>query len=77
MVAEAFYRGELENEIRLLVREDATLKLGDFSCKEDMDREGIMERIEDIRAHSIYPHQNCTSQCQERGEYYFMNKTYI
>ena len=28
----------------------------------------IMDKIEHIRSHSIYPHRTCAKQCAERGD---------
>ena len=65
IVADAFYNGEVENEIRHLVGEG--WKLQDFSFRNDSDRECIMEKIESIRCQRIYPHYECTVECKERG----------
>ncbi len=67
MAADAFYNGELEDEVRLLVAEHPSLQLCDFSFNVDADRERIMEQVESFRAQSIYPHHSCTTECQERG----------
>ncbi len=64
-VADAFYNGEMENEIRLLVTEK--MKLEDIFLKSDGDRETIMERIECIRSQSIYHHHYCAPDCRKRG----------
>ena len=65
IVADAFYNGEIENEIRQLVREG--WKFTNFSFKNDSDRERLMEVIESIRCERIYPHYECTAECKERG----------
>ena len=44
-VADAFYNGELENEIRLLATRSGTVNLSDFTFRKDSDREAIMEKI--------------------------------
>ncbi len=67
VTADAFYNGELEDELRLLVTEHPSLQLCDFPFNTDADREPIMEQVETFRAQSIYPHHNCTNECQERG----------
>ena len=60
-VAEAFYNGELENELR-------RIKLVEYRMK-DSDRESCMEEIERIRRENIYPHPDsqCTAECKARG----------
>jgi len=45
-VGDAFYNGELENEIRILVTTSGTVNLSDFTFRKDSDREAIMEKIE-------------------------------
>ena len=67
LTSEAFYNGEVESEVRLLVRE-GKLALGDCIFRQDCDRETIMDKIEHIRSHSIYPHHTCAKQCEERGD---------
>ena len=70
IVAEAFYNGELENEIRLLVEENNTLKLADFVYMKDSDRDVLMENIEAIRSSTIYRHHHHqrTQECKHRGD---------
>ena len=60
-VAEAFYNGELENELW-------RIKLVEYRMK-DSDRESCMEEIERIRRENIYPHPDsqCTAECKARG----------
>lgn len=65
IVADAFYNGEIENEIRQLASEG--WQVTDFSFRSDSDRERIMEEIENIRCQRIYPHNECTADCKERG----------
>ena len=43
-VADAFYNGELESEIRLLVTTRGTVTLSDFTFRKDSDREALMEK---------------------------------
>ena len=69
--ADAFYNGELESEIRLLVQlAEPPCSLSHFSFIRDSDREDIMETIEAIRSTSIYTHSetDCTSVCKKRGK---------
>lgn len=66
LTSEAFYNGEVESEVRLLI-EEGKLSLEDCIMHQDTDRELIMEKIEFIRSHSIYPHHKCTQHCRERG----------
>ena len=68
LVSEAFYNSELESEVRLLVAEKK-LTLNECIFRQDADRNNIMEKIESIRSHSIYPHYKCTAECKERGTY--------
>ena len=49
IVGEAFYTGEMENELRRIVR------VG-FRMFKDNDREGCMGMIEEFRRQAIYPH---------------------
>ena len=55
IAADAFYNGEIENEIRFLVlATNPTFSLSHFTFKRDSDREETMEMIETIRSCSIY-----------------------
>ena len=63
-VADAFYNGELENEIRLLATTSDTVNLSDFTFRKDSDREAIMEKIESIRSQTIYHHHLIIFFCQ-------------
>lgn len=65
LVSEAFY---MELKVRLLVAE-GKLTLDECTFQQDADKENIMEKIEFIRSRSIYPHNNCTAECKERGVY--------
>ena len=67
-VADAFYNGELENEIRLLATTSDTVNLSDFTFRKDSDREAIMEKIESIRSQTMYHHHDCTPDCKQRGK---------
>ncbi|XP_064384365.1 uncharacterized protein LOC135333325 isoform X3 [Halichondria panicea] len=70
IAADAFYNGEIENEIRFLVlATNPTFSLSHFTFKRDSDREETMEMIETIRSCSIYPHceTDCTAVCKKRG----------
>ena len=64
--ADAFWNGELENEIRTLSQENA-LTLDEVVFYTDSDREKIMDKVESLRSCSIYPHIHCSSECKERG----------
>lgn len=64
--ADAFWNGELENEVRILSQESA-LTLDEAVFYTDSDREKIMDKVESLRSCSIYPHINCSSECKERG----------
>ena len=67
-MADAFYNGELESEIRLLVATSGTVTLSDFTFRKDSDREAMMENIESIRSQTIYHHHDCTPDCKQRGK---------
>ncbi|XP_064407505.1 uncharacterized protein LOC135352252 isoform X1 [Halichondria panicea] len=70
IAADAFYNGEIENEIRFLVlATNPTFSLSHFTFKRDSDREETMEMIETIRSCSIYHHceTDCTAVCKKRG----------
>ena len=67
-VADAFYNGELESEIRLLVTTSGTVTLSDFTFRKDSDREALMEKIESICSQTIYHHHECTPDCKKRGK---------
>ena len=68
IVADAFYNGELKNEIRLLATTSDTVNLSDFTFRKDPDREAIMEKIESIRSQTIYHHHDCTPDCKKWGK---------
>ena len=61
-MADAFYTGELEGELRLIGHVD-------YLFKKDSDRELCTEMIEGIRRTSTYPHPTVeyASDCKERG----------
>ncbi len=61
-VAEAFYNGELENELRRIGKIDYCFKL-------DSDRDRCMEMVEEVRKEQVYPHSvsSCTEVCKRRG----------
>ena len=59
-IANTFWNHELEEEVR-------ETKLEDFSFKCVSDREKAMERIDEIRAESIYKHDKCSEECKLRG----------
>ena len=61
-VGEAFYNGELENELRRINRTDYRFFL-------NSDRENCMEMVEKNRRDNIYPHNSthCTEECKKRG----------
>ena len=62
IVSEAFYNGELENELR-------RINMVDYRFKKDSDREECMGIIEEIRRGKLYPHvvDMCTDECKRRG----------
>ena len=74
IAADAFYNGEIENEIRFLVlATNPTFSLSHFTFKRDSDREETMEMIETIRSCSIYHHceTDCTAVCKKRGKFFY------
>ncbi len=60
LVAEAFYTGELECELR------RTGQIG-YRFRTDSDREECMAMVERMRRETIYPHSSCTDDCKKRG----------
>lgn len=62
MVSEAFYNGELENELRRIERVE-------YTFKRDSDRETCMQMVEEVRRKTVYPHNvdDCTEECKKRG----------
>ena len=62
-MAEAFYNGEVETELR-------RIKYVDYVFQNDSDREVCMEMIEKVRRQNIYPHppSECTEGCKLRGK---------
>ncbi len=63
--AQAFYIGELEQELRRLNRTD-------YVFKSDGDREKCFEMIESVRRENVYPHpeSECSPGCKARGMRY-------
>ena len=61
-MADAFYWGELEAELRLIGHSD-------YHFKKDSNREACMEMIEGVQRMSTYPHPagECTPDCNKRG----------
>lgn len=60
---EAFFNGELENELR-------DRKLVDtVSFSEDTSREKVMKHIDALRRTELYPHpqDECSEKCKQRG----------
>ena len=76
ITSDAFYNGELESEVRTLL-EESKLILDDCVFQKDSDRESIMQMVESIRSHSIYPHLKCTTECKERGTAILLDCVYI
>ena len=60
-VADAFYTGELEAELRRIGKETVVFKA-------DKDRETHMEMVENCRRETLYPHPEsaCSPACRER-----------
>ena len=62
LAAEAFYTGEVENELR---------EIGciDYRFFSNGDRQPCMEMIEERRIQNLYPHpaDSCSTDCQKRG----------
>ncbi|KAL5500077.1 hypothetical protein EMCRGX_G011577 [Ephydatia muelleri] len=61
-VAAAFWKGEVEAELRRIDKLNFCFRL-------DSDLEKFMEMIESICRETLYPHPSamCTSQCKDRG----------
>ena len=75
IIADAFYNGEVEAELRCLDRID-------YLFKKDSDREDCMEMIESMRRMSTYPHPavECAPDCKDRGIYnseLFINQLHV
>lgn len=62
LVGEAFYNGEVENELRRINRID-------YLFKKDCDRDHCMRMIDIVRQCNNYPHlpSDCTDDCGKRG----------
>ncbi len=62
VAAAAFWRGEVENELR-------RIGMIEFKFKMDGDYDKCMEAIDELRRVSIYPHppSDCTDDCKGRG----------
>lgn len=71
-VANFFWNHELEEELRELKWQEYTFFTAD-------DREKAMEEIDAKRAVSLYEHNQCSEECQRRGEYgkYEVAKQYL
>ena len=62
IVAAAFWKGEVEAELRRIDKLDYCFQL-------DSDIDACMEMIESVRRETLYPHPSsvCTSHCKDRG----------
>lgn len=60
-VAEAFWNGELEDEIR---KKDMV----EWRFQDCRSREKCMQEIDNIRAVTPYKHSICSEECNERGK---------
>ena len=62
LVANAFYNGELEDELRQIGRIE-------YCFKNDRDGETCMEMIEQQRVRNVYEHpsEDCSPDCARRG----------
>ena len=58
--AEAFYNGEIEQELQ-------RIGLDGYRFKKNSDREACFEKIKEVRRTSVYMHTHCSKDCQERG----------
>ena len=59
-VSSSFWNYELEDELR-------EKGWNDFKFKLPIDREIAMERIDRVRAGSVYDHGKCSQECINRG----------
>ena len=61
-VAKAFWRGEVENELRRIGKLD-------YTFFKDADFNNCMGMIDTERQNSLYPHlsSDCTDDCKSRG----------
>ena len=62
VVASAFWRGEVENELR-------RIGMVDYKFNLDSDYEKCMAVIDEMRREHTYPHppNDCTEECRARG----------
>ena len=60
IVAKAFWKGEVEAELRRLGRED-------YRFRRDNDLEACMVMIEEICRQGVYEHPQCYQECKMRG----------
>lgn len=56
-----FFNGELEADIR------SHGMIDECTFKQDSDRERHMDKLAAIRRHRVYPHNDCSPTCRERG----------
>lgn len=61
-IAEGFWNYELEEELR-------DQKLDGYLFVRTGDREKAMNMIDELRATTIYEHNNCSEECKLRGMY--------
>ena len=62
VVANAFYNGELENEVRDLAMV-TSLTMGS-----DADRDLVMREISSIWKYRVYAHKTCSDSCRSCGK---------
>ena len=68
IVSEAFYNGELENELR-------RINMVDYRFKKDSDREECMGIIEEIRRGKLYHYvvDMCTDECKQKSNLFLIH----
>ena len=65
MIADIFWWGEVEQELRDIGKEE-------YRFKGKAAREECMVMIDEKRNQTLYPHQpeDCTEKCRKRGKFY-------
>ena len=62
MVAQAFWNGELEDEIR------EHNWIDDVKFSSSTSREDVMDTVDRERSVTVYEHQHCSDECKKRGK---------
>ncbi len=65
-IASAFWNYELEQELREQGWEDFSFFTADY-------REKAMEKVDSMRAVTVYEYKVCPEECRRRGEFQFIS----